>query len=524
MPRRGATPWLWLACVMLLLPILTGSKSVYATTLEKLLVMPGPVIEGHADIEDDCTACHNKLSDEPQYELCVTCHKNVGNDIVQDLGFHGQLPAAERLECASCHTDHEGRNQDIARLDETTFDHTLTNFILRGAHTDVDCAACHVENRPHRQAETTCIACHRADDPHEGQLGENCNDCHTENNWQEAKFDHNTTSFPLTGGHETVVCSACHSSDVFSEVANTCIDCHRSDDVHKGRNGTQCVDCHTTSSWSTTTFDHLRVSAFPLDGGHQWLTCKSCHRAGDFKDLGGRDCNGCHQDDDVHEGRNGTDCAACHTTGDWAKSSFDHTAHTGFALPAGHVSLECTACHKNNLEESIPRECGACHLEDDVHDGQLGTVCESCHSETSWTEQIRFDHDLTRFPLIGIHADLACNDCHASAAFHDTDDTCVACHEKDDKHRGSLGTECETCHNPSDWAAWLFDHDTETRFSLTGAHSGLECAACHAKPTFGKTSKDCVACHERDDPHLERFGNDCERCHTTSSFSELEDI
>ena len=523
MARRGANTWLLLACMMLLAPMFISPQSARATTLERLLVMPGPVIEGHAEIEDDCTACHTKLSDDPQYELCVVCHKNVGRDLEEGLGYHGRLPSAQRRECATCHTDHEGRDKDIVALDEATFDHSMTNFVLLGAHEEAVCTDCHVPNRPHRQAETTCIGCHRDDDTHNGQLGEACNDCHTVNDWQEAKFDHNATSFPLTGRHENVVCSACHLSEVFTEVGTTCADCHREDDVHKGRNGEQCADCHVTSSWSKVTFDHQRVSGFPLDGGHRWLTCKSCHRADDFKDLGGSNCNSCHSDEDVHEGRNGTDCASCHVTSDWKKTSFNHAA-TGFALPDGHDSLECTACHVDNVEDAIPRDCGGCHVDDDVHEGQLGATCEACHSAISWTEEIQFDHDLTRFPLVGKHADVVCNDCHASPKFHDVEDGCMDCHEKDDKHDGTLGTECEVCHNPSDWKSWIFDHDAQTEFALTGSHSGLDCATCHSKPDLDETPQNCRACHEREDPHLGRFGTDCGRCHTTSSFSEIKDI
>jgi cytochrome c556 len=33
---------------------------------------------------------------------------------------------------------------------------------------------------------------------------------------------------------------------------------------------------------------------------------------------------------------------------------------------------------------------------------------------------------------------------------------------------------------------------------------------------------DCNSCHRRDDPHFGRFGNNCEACHTTSSFTQIE--
>ena len=44
-------------------------------------IMPGPVIEGHADIEGDCKQCHAPLSDTLQSDLCIACHEDVGFDI-----------------------------------------------------------------------------------------------------------------------------------------------------------------------------------------------------------------------------------------------------------------------------------------------------------------------------------------------------------------------------------------------------------------------------------------------------------
>jgi hypothetical protein len=37
-------------------------------------------------------------------------------------------------------------------------------------------------------------------------------------------------------------------------LAGTCVSCHRSDDVHRGQFGADCVECHTTES-----FDALRA-------------------------------------------------------------------------------------------------------------------------------------------------------------------------------------------------------------------------------------------------------------------------
>ena len=53
-------------------------------------------------------------------------------------------------------------------------------------------------------------------------------------------------------------------------------------------------------------------------------------------------------------------------------------------------------------------------LGDDVHKGQVGKKCERCHNQSGWTKEVFFDHDLARFPLIGIHAITPCEECHLS--------------------------------------------------------------------------------------------------------------
>ncbi|MGI9225013.1 MAG: cytochrome c3 family protein [Woeseiaceae bacterium] len=521
--RDGRTHCLPIAFVVTFVTLFQV-PSTSASSLEKWLIMPGPVVSSHADIEDECDACHDPLSDQPQFEFCIVCHEDEGRDIAADTGFHGRLPRAEVLQCAECHTDHEGRDIDIVALDEASFDHALTDFELQGAHDDVACGECHAEGKPHRQAPSTCVGCHQEDDPHVGQLGNDCVACHSTRDWTETFFDHSRTSFPLTGAHPDVACGGCHQSATFSDISSTCVACHQQDDVHKGRNGTECVDCHSTAAWKTVTFNHLAQTGFPLTGGHDGLTCQDCHRADDFGDRRNADCVACHRDDDVHEGSNGDDCGACHDIADWHAVIFNHTTRTSFALPPGHDELACDVCHTSNVHDSLPRDCAGCH--EDAHEGQLGTQCDGCHVATVWTGRTWFDHDITRFPLIGVHADVACGTCHSSSAFHDTETECVACHGKEDVHTGAFGPQCDGCHNPSTWSAWQFDHGTRTSFALTGAHEGLACAACHAPSPkrAARVSDDCNSCHRRVDPHFGRFGNKCGSCHTTASFAEIEDL
>ncbi len=508
--------------VMLVLLATSAANSALGSTLEKL-VMPGKVIEGHANIEAECTLCHVRGRDLSQVDLCLDCHKEVAEDVKQRQGYHGLNPAAVGVDCVACHTDHEGRDAEIVSMNTATFDHSFTDFVLRGAHLLTTCSQCHQQAVPWRDADTTCIACHSNDDIHQGALGPQCNDCHTETDWLTSKFNHGKTNFPLVGKHDGLACDSCHTAEDFSGAPTQCVACHSQDDVHAGIAGKQCGACHSSDNWDQARFDHHQVSNFALLGGHANLGCQDCHSQPSLDDLNGASCNSCHVDDDIHKGKKGTQCLDCHTVNRWNELTFDHRLVADFALLGAHKQVECNACHTQNLTAPLERTCIGCHGgANDPHLGQLGDRCESCHANTSWTTPVYFDHDLVAFPLLGQHAELQCDQCHESAAFHDAGTTCSSCHREDDIHDGALGVTCDQCHNPIDWANVAFDHNRQTTFMLDGAHVQTSCAACHR--TAQEAPQVCGQCHRQDDTHSGRFGNDCGRCHSTRSFEDIRDL
>ena len=67
------------------------------------------------------------------------------------------------------------------------------------------------------------MSCHLKDyqgttDPNHVAAGfpQDCQLCHTTTQWLGAKFDHNTTKFPLTGAHATVTCQLATSNGQFA--------------------------------------------------------------------------------------------------------------------------------------------------------------------------------------------------------------------------------------------------------------------------------------------------------------------
>src|SRR5260370_1037294 len=144
--------------------------------------------------------------------------------------------------CDTCHTTTNWLN---AKFDHTLYGH----WALTGAHATVQCAQCHVNNN-YGALPTTCVSCHQTDynnamnPPHvSGKFPTDCLQCHNTSSWTAATFNHNNTSFPLTGFHTTVACATCHTPA----------------DNYKGTLPTTCYGCHQKDFTATTNTAHAPV-------------------------------------------------------------------------------------------------------------------------------------------------------------------------------------------------------------------------------------------------------------------------
>jgi hypothetical protein len=425
-----------------------------AQTLLERLIMPGPVVEGHVKLEAECGKCHEPYARASQTRLCLDCHKEIAADRAQEKRFHGRNREGVKQECNHCHTDHKGRNADITQFDRETFNHEFANFQLKDAHKSAPCEGCHRPKVIFRKAAGLCFDCHKSADPHKRQLGEKCDQCHAETKWTSAKpFDHARTKFALQGAHKDVKCATCHAGEIYKNLAQTCVSCHRLQDVHADRYGAKCESCHDQIKWKPARFDHDKTK-YPLRGAHPKVKCDACH------------------------------------TGDLYRQK---------------LATTCVSCHKK----------------DDPHKGELSARCERCHNDVAWEKNVTFEHDITRFPLIGLHGAVSCEECHRSTTYKNEPVACEKCHK--DWHQARLGTACGQCHNPNGWARWRFDHTRQTKYKLTGAHEKIACEACHAvkNPPNLKLATDCYACHSKADVHRGTFGRPCERCHVTTDWRKL---
>lgn len=408
------------------------------------------------------------------------------------------------------------------------------------AKLETDCGKCH-EAFSRKAQSGLCLDCHKeiaADraghkalhGSQKAALTQDCRQCHTDHKGRGADitqldketFNHDLANFRLVDAHKSVRCEDCHVSKVkFHGTPMTCFECHKKVDPHHGRLGEQCESCHGAAKWrEIRPYDHAKTR-FPLLDAHKAVACATCHVGQQYKDLSSS-CASCHKLQDVHAARYGEKCEACHDQAKWKPAHFNHDK-TKYPLRNAHIKVKCDACHTGDLyHDKLATTCISCHRKQDPHQGKLGERCEKCHNDRDWRRDLSFDHEMTRFPLIGLHASVPCEECHRSQAYKNTATACQGCHK--DVHQGRLGLRCETCHNPNGWALWRYDHAKQTRFPLVGAHQKVACESCHRakSPPNLKLAMDCVSCHRATDVHNGSFGQNCERCHVPDGWRKVD--
>lgn len=513
----------------------------------------------------DCTACHSPTSEwrdladfrHDTFALtgvhgrssCTACHAEASAHSVDALTARARSASANPVRaCADCH----------ASPHTPGFLEASTNALASGAWSRTpgldalaqappppgvaDCAACHGDDAQLANVELGFrIPAERA--------GE----------WLPAAF-HDATAMPLVAPHANRDCASCHAGPAtrvefdftgrkwraaaptvasagpasfearyHTDAARTpsdCTTCHS--DPHAGEfagrsepQALDCTSCHAPTTFRPHFYDVVRhaLSAFPLEGSHQAVTCRECHTERitegpasglmRFADTP-KACEACHAN--LHAEAELSDlarldlsgeaprvvpadaaapgCAQCHTTTSFAtltafaEERFDHGTWCGFTLDGAHEALLCSACHSGDLARP------------------LGPVTR-------------------RFPSASIA-------------------NCDACHE--DVHEGAFDTpgaptqvagrtDCARCHTTRSFdletSGRGFDHALWTGYELEGAHRDVACASCHTEPRasgamrLGRApGQDCASCHA--DIHLGQFDDatgltDCTRCHTVSA-------
>ncbi len=411
----------------------------------------------------DCIQCHKKFDNfnfEPIGSNCYDCHSSDFTATTQP----NHVALGYSTNCESCHSV----STVIWSVDNINHDF----FPLSGGHSISNCFSCHEQNKVFSTISSDCYSCHKKDfdaalNPNHKLEGfsTNCQECHNINSFVPSTFQHDNSSFPLTGKHNVINCSDCHTNGYTVKLSVDCYSCHQTQfenttDPNHVVNAfpTDCSECHSTNDWQSATFNHQSTS-FPLQGAHVSLDCSTCHTNG-YKGTP-TDCYSCHKDQfdattDPNHITSGfpTDCVQCHTQNAWKPATFDHN-NTAFPLEGAHITLDCNSCHSTGFK-GTPTDCFLCHKEqynstttpNHITSG-ISTDCLQCHSQNTWT-QPSIDHGF--YPLSSPHlpASITCQSCHSKPNFQPD---CWSCHSNDffKEHKTGDPTDCWRCHKTNNW-------------------------------------------------------------------------
>src|ERR1700756_1939256 len=511
-----------------------------------------PLTGAHATVQ--CAQCHVNNNYQLTNTSCVSCHlkdfQGTTNPNHAQQGFS--------QTCEQCH--------NTAAWTPAKFDHATSGFPLTGAHANVQCTQCHINNN-YAITNTSCVSCHLTDfqttnNPNHVQANfpQGCEQCHNTTSWGGASFNHASTGFALTGFHATTPCAQCHVNGNYTlnSSNSTCVSCHMTD--FKGTNNPShvqanfpqtCEQCHNTTSWGGATFNHASTG-FALTGAHNTLQCTQCHVNGNYAlNSTNTTCVSCHMTD--FKGTNNPShvqanfpqtCEQCHTTTSWGGATFNH-ASTGFALTGFHATMPCTQCHVNGnyALNSSNTPCVPCHMTDFTAttnpshvSANFPQTCEQCHNTTSWGNGT-FNHAATGFALTGMHVSppTACTACHVNSNYNlgAAQATCANCHMSaftttNAPNHTAVGfpQTCDLCHDTVNWMNATFNHNN-TPFPLTGYHAtaAVTCAMCHVLNNYTTVPTICSGCHITDynnttNPNHKAaaWPTTCDTCHTTTGW------
>jgi len=422
---------------------------------------------------------------------------------------------------------------------------------LTGAHAGRQCSDCHQGTTV--GASQNCYSCHQQNyNEAENHLTQGypltCDQCHTTTSWDEAEFDHNASNFPLTGAHIATECAACHKT-VYAGTPIDCASCH-TDNYNSSANPshtaagieTTCEDCHSTSAWVPSFFDHINTG-FELTGAHVGRQCSDCHQG---TTVGAsQDCYSCHQQN-YNEATGHLaqayplECTLCHNTTTWDDADFNHNT-TNFPLTGAHIGTECLDCHTSGFT-GTSTDCASCHTDNynqasnpNHQNLGLSTNCDLCHSTQPGWEPASFSVHRNYYALNGAHASVA-NDCYLchNGNYNTTPNTCYGCHSSDynntndpDHATANFPTDCSSCHSENAWEPATFDHDGQYFPIYSGEHQGewISCSDCHTNSS-NYSIFSCIICHEHNDATdladehrgvngYTYTGTSCYECHPT---------
>lgn len=244
-----------LSMVLLIASVTAATFSVLhfprAQVAVQRAVRPGELLQPHAFLENNCTACHTAVKGV-EAKNCIVCH--AGNTTLlqrEPSAFHADIAS-----CTACHLEHQGRVPGTTTMDHVALaqiglrqmrhephqpDKARADFVawlVKGSSGPPPSATPQLQRE---EALLNCATCHQTKDRHMGLLGNDCAQCHATAKWTIPEFRHPS---PVSQS-----CAQCHQAPPshymmhFKMVSMTIAHVEKAE-------VSQCFLCHQTTSWN----------------------------------------------------------------------------------------------------------------------------------------------------------------------------------------------------------------------------------------------------------------------------------
>ena len=534
----------------------------------------------HTGISGNCGQCHGSTAPLTWYN----------NFTPKDAVLApGHIPYLAGTDCGSCHKATTYAIGTFGPMNMTQGTHAFVASTCNACHGTttvgwyMGAASPGLQLRPANHTSGNMVA------PND------CSLCHTTANW-------NSTVLPV--GHmpnpTNQACVVCHTaaptaytaatlaanSVLHTGIASNCGQCHGGTSALTWYNnytpkdailapahipymaGTDCVSCHTSSTYAVGTFGPMNMT----QAKHSFVstTCNACHGTATVSFYMGaaspalqlRPAN--HSSGQMLTG----DCGACHNTANWNST----------ALPTGHMpnpaNQACSVCHtaapanyttlaaNSVLHTGITTSCAACHGGSTAltwynnytpKDAILapahipyfaGTDCGSCHKSATYAAGTFGPMNMTQ--ATHAYVTTSCDTCHGTptVSFYMGAATPALQLRPANHTTGAMLTgDCSGCHTTANWNSGTLPaghmpnpgnqgcsvcHIVPSNYKTLAAnpvlHTGISsgCITCHGAPSAAPpvfylnfTPKDAVL----SPVHIPTGATGCESCHTATGFT-----
>jgi hypothetical protein len=572
----------------------------------------------------------------PGKQACAVCHIAIDGSLTgyAKLAAIPVLHTGVTGSCGACHGAFTALTWTNAYTPKDAVLAPARHIpFLNGA----DCSNCHAQNfvaggfgptnmsaAKHAFVPTTCDTCHQqgssfyvntAATPQQvrpanhlsstnpQQVTGDCNGCHETTDWIAKVLPAN--HMPNPGNQACAVCHVAAPTDysklavnavLHTGITSGCSQCHggataltfynNNDNPLSGAlspahipafNGTDCSNCHTSTTYATGTFGPMNMT----QSTHAFAgtTCNPCHEANLNFFMGNANPKRQGRPNDHTTGAMvaPNDCNLCHTPAGWGSNT----------LPVGHMpnpaSQACSVCHTTAPTDYSTATLAANAV---LHTGITASECAQCHGGPSgaltWANNFTPKDAVLSPAHIPILPGTSCGSCHttttfAVGSFGPTNmtqamhgfvvSTCDTCHEAGlsftmglaspglqgrpkDHTTGQMvaPNDCGICHTTGTWATSALpaghmpnpanqgctvchttapaDYSQATLASHTILHTGITsgCIACHGAPSAtppvfanGFTPKSA----QLTPVHIPTGVTPCEDCHTPSNFTSF---